>query len=118
MSMDLIQTQVIIAINAADLGVSQTGTTIDLRNAEGFAAQIVWSGGSATAGNIIVEGTNDDPNTSTFPVYSQISSDAVSTTSGDLMKNNSLAMYSFVRVRWARSAGTGGLITCKISTKR
>lgn len=116
MSMDLIQISNDLVISAADLGASQTSSVVELKNGRGFAAQISWSGGSSTAGDIIVEGTNDDPNQS--PTYTQISTDAVSTTSGSLMKNNSNAMYAYVRIRWARSAGTGGTISCKVSVKR
>lgn len=116
MSMDLIQISNDLVINAADLGVDQTSSVVELKNATGFAAQISWSGGTATAGNVIVEATNDDPNYS--PTYTQISTDAVSTTSGSLMKNNSHVMYAYIRVRWDQSAGTGGTISCKVSVKR
>lgn len=116
--MDLIQISNTAVISAADLGASQTSSVIDLRNGGGFAAQIYWSGGTATAGDLIVEGTNDDASNVASPTYTQISTDAVSTTSGSLLKNNSLAMYAFARVRWVRSAGSGGTITCKASVKR
>lgn len=117
MSMDLVQISNDLVISAADLGVSQTSSVVELKNAKGFAAQISWSGGTATAGDVVVEATNDDPSNST-PVYTQISTDAVSTTSGSLMKNNSGVEYAYVRVRWVRSAGTGGTINCKVSVKR
>lgn len=115
MSMDLIQTSNVAVIDAADLGASQTSSIADLKNAEGFAAHVYWSGGTATAGDLIVEGSNDD---SSSAVYTQVSTDAISTTSGSLLKNNPAAMYSFVRVRFVRSAGSGGTITCKLSVKR
>jgi hypothetical protein len=116
MSMDLIQNSNKAVINAADLGASQTSEVVELKEATGYAAQIYWSGGTATAGDVIVEATNDEPSASA--IYTQISTDAVSTTSGSLMKNNAGAMYSYVRVRWVRSAGSGGSITCKVSVKR
>lgn len=117
MSMDLIQITNDLVISAADLGASQTSSVVELKNATGFAAQISWSGGTLTAGDVVVEGTNDDPQNST-PVYTQISTDAVAAGSGSLMKNNSGVMYAFVRVRWVRSAGTGGTINCRVSVKR
>lgn len=117
MSSELIQTINKTIISAADLGASQTSETIELRAALGFAAHVYWSGGTLTAGDLIVEATNDDPNSVASPTYTAISTDAVSTTSGSLMKNNYGSMYSYVRVRWARSAGTGGTITCKLSVK-
>lgn len=118
MSIDLNQFINKTIINAADLGVDQTSETIDIRQASLYAAHVVWTGGSSTAGNVIVEATNDDPNVVASPTYTQITSDAVSTTSGSLMKNNPGAGYSYVRVRWDQSAGTGGTITCKMSVKR
>lgn len=117
MSIELVQSSNIAVIDAADLGASQTSLVIDLRNARGYAPQIYWSGGTSTAGDVIVEGTNDNPLIVASPTYTQISTDAVSTTSGSLMKNNTGAQYSFARVRWVRSAGSGGTITCKASVK-
>lgn len=114
--MDLIQISNDLVIAAADLGADQTSSVVELKNAKGYAAQISWSGGTATAGNVIVEATNDEPNQS--PIYTQISSDVVSTTSGSLMKNNSGAEYAYVRIRWDQSGGTGGTISCKVSVKR
>lgn len=116
MSMDLIQISNDLVIEAADLGADQTSTLVELKNAKGYAAQISWTGGTLTAGNVIVEATNDEPqDTQTF---TQISTDAVSTTSGSLMKNVSGAEYAYIRVRWDQSAGTGGTISCKVSVKR
>jgi len=118
MSLEPIQNINKVIINAADLGADQTSETVEVRESVGFAAQIYWSGGTATAGDVIVEGTNDDQASDSTPTYTQISSDSVSTTSGSLMKNNSGVYYSYVRVRWDQSAGTGGTITCIISAKR
>lgn len=118
MSIDIKQFINKAIINAADLGADQTSETVDIRQASIYAAQISWAGGTATAGNVIVEATNDDPNSVSSPTYTQISSDAVSTTSGSLMKNNSGVGYSYVRVRWDQSAGTGGTISCKLSVKQ
>lgn len=118
MSIDVLQNSNKAVIDGADLGVSQTSSFIELRMATGYAAQIYWSGGTSTAGNVIVEATNDDPNSSTSPVYTVLSTDAVSTTSGSLMKSDAGAMYSYIQVRWVRSAGSGGTITVKVSTKR
>ena len=114
--MDLIQISNDRVISDADLGASQTSALVELKNGTGFAAQISWTGGSSTAGDVIVEGTNDEPQTT--QTFTQISTDAVSTTSGSLMKNNSGVMYAYVRVRWVRSAGTGGTISCRVSVKR
>jgi hypothetical protein len=116
--MDLIQTSNSAVIDAADLGAVQTAAAADLRNALGYAAHVYWTGGTATAGDFIVEGTNDNPDPAASPTYTTITTDAVAATSGSLMKNNADAMFAFVRVRWARSAGTGGTITCKLSVKR
>lgn len=116
MSLDSKQSINKSVFSSSDLSISQTSETVDIRNGVGYAAQIVWSGGTGTTGNVIVEGTNDDPNSSA-PTYTVISTDAVAATSGDLMKNNYGAMYAFARVRWDRTGGTTGTISCKISVK-
>lgn len=117
MSMDLIQIINQTIIDAADLGASQTSTVLEGRNARRYGIQIYWSGGTSTAGDVIVEGTNDDPALVPSPTYTAISTDAVAATSGSLMKRDFLD-FSYVRVRWVRSAGSGGTITSKASIKR
>lgn len=105
-----------VAIDAADLGVNQTSAAVELNEAVEYSVQCYWSAGNAVAGSLVVEGTNDDPEGS--PVYAQISMDAISANSGSLVKTNDGVLPSHIRVKWVRSAGSGGVITCKVSVKR
>ncbi len=120
MSIDLAQSINKKIIDAADLGASQTSEVVEVKQSIGYAVQVYWSGGAGTTGSIVLEATNDNASDNLVtPVYSQISSSAVAAASGDVMFNVERAMYSYIRVRWVRTAGTGGTITaiCSLKTK-
>lgn len=105
--------------SALALASSQTSSPINVKECLCYSIQVTWTGGTLTAGNIIVEATNypvDDPTLS--PVYTIILTEAVSATSGDFLLNIERAGYTFARVRWVPSAGTTGTISAFSSTKR
>lgn len=118
MSIDIAQNSNKTIIDAEDLGASQSSEAVQIREAIGYSVQVVWTGGTGTTGSIVLEGTNYNPqDESVTPVYSSISSSAVAANSGDQMVNVERAMYSYFRLRWVRSAGTGGTITAICSVK-
>lgn len=113
-----LQTLDVTALDAVSMGASQTSSAISIKDSLGYAAQFVWSAGTLPIGTFIVEGTNDNVEAPmSNPTYTPVSSSAVSGSSGDFMLNVERAMYSYVRVRYARTSGTATL-TVKVSVKR
>lgn len=106
--------------DAVSLSAQQTSHYINIRDIVGYAVHFSWANGSGTIGTLIVEATNDNLEDAYLitPVYSIIASAAVTTNSGDWLLNVERAMYSYIRLRWVPSAGTGGTLTAKTSSKR
>ncbi len=108
-----------LLLSEADLSVSQTTEVMDLHDYLGCGYTVVWSGGTGTAGNIIVEVTNDLVFENPSPTYTTLATTAVTTTSGSAISGNlfAAAAFAYMRLRWVPSAGTGGIITVRGSLK-
>lgn len=119
MSIDVAQSKNKPILIAVSLTTDQASEWQEIRQDCGYAIEVFWSGGTATAGDIIVEATNRNPELYdlTSPAPAQVTSSAVSTTSGVYLLNAEKANYSYVRVRWDQSAGAGGTISAIISQK-
>lgn len=104
--------------SGVDLSTNQTSISINIRQIIGYSVHFYWANGTGTNGTLIVEATNDNLDaTPVTPTYSIIASTNVTTVSGDWMLNVERAMYSYIRLRWVPSSGTGGILTAKASTK-
>jgi len=100
-------------LDGVSFASSQTSVSDAIYDALAFSVQFIWSGATAAAGDLIVEGSNDDS------VFVPVSTTSITgETTGSALINVERAGYSFVRVRWVRSAGSGGTLTVYLSSKR
>lgn len=100
----------VTAISAVSMGADITSTSYNIDSATAVAVQWVYSGAGAETGDLIIQGSNDNSTFSTIDTTSI-------TTDGNKMVNLSNPGYSWIRLFWDRTSGTGTL-TATINAKR
>lgn len=100
-------------LDGVDFSVSQTSSGDAIYDALAFSIQFIWTGATGAAGDLIVEGSNDNS------IFVPVSTTSITgETTGSALINVERAGYSYVRIRWVRSAGSGGVFTVWLSSKR
>lgn len=102
-------------LDSVNFAVNQTSPSDAINDAMAYAVQFIWSGATAAAGDLIVEGSNVDVASSFVPVST---TSITGETSGSALINVERAGYAFVRTRWVYSSGSGGTLTVYLSSKR
>lgn len=104
-----------VAIDAESMGADITGPTTTISYQDQVCYQVAWSGSVGSAiGTISVQGSVDNVtfHDITFtPALTQPNAD-----DGGYLINMALVPFTYIRVKYTRSSGTGTL-TVKMSTK-
>lgn len=104
-----------VAIDAESMGADITGPTTTISYQDQVCYQVSWLGASGSAiGTIAVQGSVDNVtfHDITFtPALTQPNAD-----DGGYLINMALVPFTYIRVKYTRSSGTGTL-TVKMSTK-
>jgi len=100
-------------ISGGNLGADITSTSQNLNSIHHFAVQFIWTGASTPVGTVILQGSNDNI------TFTDISDSllAVSGNSGSCLINYDLPSFGFVRLKYTRTSGSGGTVTCTINGK-
>jgi len=101
-----------VILDAVSTGTDQTTSSISIRNIKGYAVQHVWTAGTGRTGEIDVSGSNQENG-----IYTCVDSYTIDTNSGDRLLNVETANYSYIKVTFTNTAGTGGTLTSILSTK-
>lgn len=85
---------------------NQTSNAVYIDYMFGFSVHLEY-GGTAPVGTVTVQGTNDDPRSTTAtPVWSDEPTSVAISAAGDTLLNFSNRFYRFVRVKLVRTSGT------------
>jgi hypothetical protein len=100
-------------ITAGSLSGDITSSSQVLNSVHHFAVQFIWTGASTPVGSVILQGSNDNI------TFTDISDSllSVSGNSGSCLINYDLPSFGHVRVKYTRTSGTGGTVTCTINGK-
>lgn len=100
-------------ISGGNLSGDITSSVQNLNAVHHIAVQFVWTGASSPVGTVELQGSNDN---STFTSISD-SVLAVSGSSGSCLINYDFPNFGYVRVKYTRTSGSGGTVTCTINGK-
>lgn len=110
-----IHTRTTTLMDSVPITSNYTSDAEDIRNCVGYAAHFVWTGNSSSTASVVVQGTNDEDDSSA--VFTTITSVNVTGSSGSSLVNVERAMYTFVRFVFTQTGGSAGTIRGKISIK-
>lgn len=88
-------------IDGGDMVGSITPAAVDISGVTSYAVHAFWTG--TPAGNIIVEGSNDNSN------FVAVSTTAAGGAAGNVLVNVPNAAYRYVRVKYVLTSSTGVL---------
>ena len=91
------------SIDAASIGASINGTSIDISNGSVVSVQFIWSSGSSPVGDLIVQGSCDGTN------FYTVASLSISANSGSYIYSTNSAAYPYIRAGYTRTSGTATL---------
>lgn len=97
-------------LDAVSMGANASSSSKNINETRSFAVQVSWTG-TSPVGTITIFGSNDDSN------YTSLTTVSVAANSGSSLYNASDAGYSFVKVTYTFTSGTGSL-TAIINGKR
>jgi|WetSurMetagenome_2_1015567.scaffolds.fasta_scaffold804487_1 hypothetical protein len=108
-------------LSSSSLGASMTSGALRIRDAVGLAIYLKWTG-AGTDGTFKIQVSNDPQDTlSNFDTPSNWidlpGSNWVASGAGDNMWSIKDTFFSFVRVVFTRSSGTGTIVNASITTK-
>jgi hypothetical protein len=99
-------------VNAVSTAANITSSVIDISDISGYAVHLFWTG--STDGVIKVEGSNEGLLGTNFVMINSVNTGA---SAGSAMLQEDIANFTFIRVTYTRTAGSG-LLSAIVSGKR
>jgi hypothetical protein len=103
MSLSPIHVASIQLLDASSMGADVTSDAVNINSVVCYSVHCVWENGSSTGGSLELQASNDNVN------FVSVATQAIATDSGNYMFNVEKAGYSYFRIFYDRSAGSGDL---------
>lgn len=112
MSFEAKSTEVLLASDVNNMGVSLASLPGNVTNVAGYSIQAIWSNGSLPVGVMSLQASNDSFNWSDIP---NSSLPVTGNSDNNLFNISKHSYYNFVRLIYTRTSGDGTLVIYMVS---
>lgn len=112
MSFESKATEILLASDVNNMGVSLFSLPGNITNVAGYCIQAVWSNGSSPVGTMSLQASLDSENWSDIP---NSSLPVAGNSDNNVFNVSKHAYYNFVRLKYTRTSGDGLLVIYMVS---